>query len=410
MSFYLTIYLRQSTQLPFNLHALKSQSLVISMSTNSNCLTHSPHITNPAGRDAEAFAIVNDLSQLISEPTRIRDRSGDKANTLDLFLTSNPDIYSNPILDSPLGKSDHCLITLQHNFVSHQDRSSSSQKVFHNSKADWDSLRNFFAAYLWYSGLSNDPSSFATITSAIQLGMDLSTQSSYKSGKKASPKWFTSQCAKAVKHENHRFKQWKLHQTPYSRALFVQARNLCSKTINQGKSSFVKRINNKIYSCQTGSRSFWSLAKVVLQNFCHSSFPPLKNNSDSSSCTPSSKANLFASTFASNSNLDDQDFQPPLYPTSTITMPPIKFSTRKVRKVLVQVNASKSSGPDGIPVIILKSCAPELAPVLNKLFQISYNLGIFPSSWELTHIFPIHKKVTNLTLKLSPYCNHFSYL
>ena len=222
---------------------------------NPYWLTHSPHITSPAGHDAEAFAFVNDLSQLISEPTRIPDCSGDKANTLDLFLTSNPDIYSNPILDSPLGNSDHCLITLQHNSVSHQDRSSSSQKIFNYSKADWDSLRNFFTAYPWYSGLSNDPSSFATfITNAIQLGMDLFIPSSYKPGKKSSPKWFTSQCAKAVKHKNHCFKQWKLHQTPNSRALFVQAHNLCSKTINHAKSSFVKRINTKIASCQTGSR------------------------------------------------------------------------------------------------------------------------------------------------------------
>ena len=75
-------------------------------------------MTSPAGRDAEAFAIVNDMSQLISESTRIPDCSGDKTNTLDLFLTLNKDIYSNPILDSPLGNSDHCLITLQHNFVS----------------------------------------------------------------------------------------------------------------------------------------------------------------------------------------------------------------------------------------------------------------------------------------------------
>ena len=154
----------------------------------------------------------------------------------------------------------------------------------------------------------------------------------------------------------------------------------------------ILHINNKIASCQTGSRCFWSLAKVVSQNFCHSSFPPLKYSSGSSSCTPSFKANLFASTFASNSNLDDQDFQPPLYPTSTITMSPIKFSTRKVRKVLLQLNTSKSSGPDGIPAIVLKSCAPELAPFLNKLFQLSYNLGIFPSSWKLAHIFLIPKK------------------
>ena len=156
---------------------------------NPNWLTHSPHITSPAGRGAEAFAIVNNLSQLISEPTRIPDRSGDKANTLDLFPTSNPDSYSNPILDSPRVNSDHYLITLQHSLVSHQNRCSSSQKVFHHRKADWDSLQNFFAAYPWYSGLSNDPSSFATfITYAIQLGMDLFITSSYKPGKKSSPK------------------------------------------------------------------------------------------------------------------------------------------------------------------------------------------------------------------------------
>ena len=114
---------------------------------NPNWLTHYPHITSPAGHDAEAFAIVNDLLQLISEPTHAPYCSGDKANTLNLFLTSNPDIYSNPILDSPLGNSDHCLIKLQHSFVSHQARSSSSQTIFHYSKADWDSPRNFFAAY-----------------------------------------------------------------------------------------------------------------------------------------------------------------------------------------------------------------------------------------------------------------------
>ena len=110
---------------------------------NPNWLTHSSHIISPAGRDAEAFAIVNDLSQLILELIRIPDRSGDKANTLDLFLTSNPNTYSSSTVDSPLGSSEHCLIALQHNFVSRQDRSFSSQKVFHYSKADWDSLRKF---------------------------------------------------------------------------------------------------------------------------------------------------------------------------------------------------------------------------------------------------------------------------
>ena len=122
--------------------------------------------------------------------------------------------------------------------------------------------------------------------------MELFIPSFYKPGKKNSPKWFNSQCAKAVMTRSQRFKQWKFLQTLQSRALFVQARNLCSNTINRAKTSFINRVNHKIASCQTGSRSFWSLAEVVSQNFCYSSFPPLKHYSGSSSCTPSSNTNF----------------------------------------------------------------------------------------------------------------------
>ena len=73
-------------------------------------------------------------------------------------------------------------------------------------------------------------------------------------------------------------------------------------------------------------------------------------------------------------------------------MPPVKFSTRKLRKTLLQLNTSKSTGPNGIPAVVLKSFAPELAPGFNKLFQLSYSIGIFPSSWKPAHVFPVPKK------------------
>ena len=152
---------------------------------NSDWLSYSSNVTNPGGRDAEVFAIVNDLTQVISEPTRVPDRAGDKANTLDLFLTSNPSIYSPPTISSPLGNSDHCLITLRYDFLPHLDRSFAPLRVFHYSKADWNSLHTFYSSYPWSSVSSNDPFSFASfITDAILLGMDLFTPSSYKPGKK----------------------------------------------------------------------------------------------------------------------------------------------------------------------------------------------------------------------------------
>ena len=83
-------------------------------------------------------------------------------------------------------------------------------------------------------------------------------------------------------------------------------------------------------------------------------------------------------------------------PPSKCTMSPIKFSTRNVRQTLLQLDTSKSKGPDGIPAIVLKTCAPELATILNKLFQLSCTLGTFPTSWKQAHVFPIPKKATSL--------------
>ena len=77
---------------------------------------------------------------------------------------------------------------------------------------------------------------------------------------------------------------------------------------------------------------------------------------------------------------------------SKFTMSPIKFSIRKVRQTLLQLDTSKSKGPDGIPAIVLKTCAPELAPILNKLFQLSYTLGTFPTAWKQAYVLPIPKK------------------
>ena len=107
--------------------------------------------------------------------------------------------------------------------------------------------------------------------------------------------------------------------------------------------------------------------------------------------------------FASNSNLDDQGVQPHHFLPSKFTMPSIKFSIRKVRQTLLQLDTSKSKGPDGIPAIALKTYAPELVPILNKLFQLSYTLGTFPTSWKQAHVFPIPKK-GDKSNSLNNYC------
>eukprot|EP00061_Rhincodon_typus_P001257 g14206.t1 len=49
-------------------------------------------------------------------------------------------------------------------------------------------------------------------------------------------------------------------------------------------------------------------------------------------------------------------------------------------------------GPDNILAIILRTCVPELVGPLTKLFQYSYNTGIYPTMWKIAHVCPVHKK------------------
>ena len=42
-----------------------------------------------------------------------------------------------------------------------------------------------------------------------------------------------------------------------------------------------------------------------------------------------------------------------------------------VKKAITNLDSSKASGPDCIPVVVLKNCEPELSYVLAELFNVS---------------------------------------
>ena len=74
------------------------------------------------------------------------------------------------------------------------------------------------------------------------------------------------------------------------------------------------------------------------------------------------------------------------------SIPPISVSAEGVCKLLSQIKTHKSPGPDGIPNMILKECAIELAPAIAALYQVSLNTGELPSDWRNANIACIFKK------------------
>ena len=64
-----------------------------------------------------------------------------------------------------------------------------------------------------------------------------------------------------------------------------------------------------------------------------------------------------------------------------------------VKKVITNLDSSKVSGPDCIPVVVLKNCEPELSYILAKLFNKCLKESCFPDFWNVSLVFPVFKNV-----------------
>ena len=137
---------------------------------------------------------------------------------------------------------------------------------------------------------------------------------------------------------------------------------------------------------------FWGIANSVL-NKGKSTIPPLFNGQDVLS-SASDKAKLFAKNFSKNSNLDDSGISLPVFPSRTnLKLNNISITPKIVTKVKTNLDSSKASGPDCIPVVVLKNCELELAYILAELFNMCLKESSFPDCWKFSSVVPVFNNV-----------------
>ena len=64
-----------------------------------------------------------------------------------------------------------------------------------------------------------------------------------------------------------------------------------------------------------------------------------------------------------------------------------------VKKVIMNLDSSKVSGPNCIPVAVLKNCEPELSYILVKLFNKCLKESCFLDCWKVFLVVPVFKNV-----------------
>ena len=98
----------------------------------------------------------------------------------------------------------------------------------------------------------------------------------------------------------------------------------------------------------------------------------------------SDKAKLFAKNFSKNSNLDDSGISLPVFSSRTnLKLHNISVTRKIVKKVITNLDSSKATGPDCIPVVVLKNCEPDLSYILAELFNMRLKESCFPYCWKV---------------------------
>ena len=358
---------------------------------------HKDWLTYSSGTDRPGelcynFSISNDLTQMVDFPTWIPDCDSLSPALLDLFLSSDASICSTMAFP-PLGNSDHVVVSVSIDFPTNSQQDAPFHRIVYDySRADWDGLHDHLRDVpledIFKLGASAAASEFCEW---IQVGIDVYVPHRKYQVKSHSSPWFSAAFAAAIVQRNHFFRLYQREKSSDSNAKFRQASNRCKKVLEAAKLVYANKTKESFTSQKLGSRDFWRIANSVL-NKGKSAIPPLFNGPEVLS-SPSDKAKLFAENFSLNSNLDGSGVSLPVFPSRTnLKLHNISITPKMVRQVVMNLDLSKASGPDCIPVVVLKN-ELELSYILAELFNKCLKESCFPDCWKVSSVVPVFKNV-----------------
>ena len=347
---------------------------------------HKDWLTYSGGTDRPGelcynFSISNDLTHIVNFPTWIPDCDSHSPAFLDLFISSDASICSTMAFP-PLGNSDHVVVSVSIDFPINSKQDTPFHRVAYDySRADWDCLHDHLRDVPWED-----------ICEWVQVGIDVYIPHRKYQVKSHSSPWFSAACAAAIVHRSHFFRLYQQNKSSESKAKLRQASNRCKRVLEAAKLAYATKTKESITSQKPGSWDFWRIANSVPSEG-KPAIPPLSNGPEVLS-SASDKEKLFAKNSSKNSNLDDSGISLPVFPSKTnLKLHNISITPKMVKKVITNLDSSKASGPDCIPVVVLKSCEPELSYLLVKLLNNCLKESCFPDCWKVSSVVPVFKNV-----------------
>ena len=326
------------------------------------------------------ISIDHGLTQVHQEPTR-------EGNILDLVFTNNPSLIKASV--SVLGIADHDMV-ITDSHIKPCRAYKAPRKCYRFKQANWEEIRDEMATLsqtltdLHAQGRQVEEL-WKVYKKTIFEVLDKHVPSKICSAKRSLP-WLCPKLKKLIKRKS------KLHQRAKRSGSWEDYRVFQRHCRKQFRQAEWDHINNVIIEGlqSNNTKPFWNYVKSKRQD--NIGVAPLKSDGQLISDNKGISDVLvkqFQSVFTKDRNL----FRPPVkHPNIIETLQNIKIRVPGVRKLLHDVKVAKAVGPDGIPNLVLKECADQLAPGLTLIFQESINTGVLPEDWLNANVAPLFKK------------------
>ena len=206
--------------------------------------------------------------------------------------------------------------------------------------------------------------------------------------KNAAP-WWKQNLSLAVKKKLRTWKKYLKTKLSEDYKKYTKQRNITTKKIRAARRAFEENI---VVDLKQEPKKLFKYVrsqlkvKAVVNSLVNEAGQLTETNQEAAEVLK----NFFETVF-----VDEGNDSLPSFPSqveedqvlSNITILPCE-----VHQFLVSLDPDKAAGPDGIPSIVLKECASQLAVPLTSLFQKTLSEGRLPAEWKHAKICPVFKK------------------
>ena len=327
---------------------------------------------------------------MVQTPTRGK-------NILDLFFTTNETLVNRVHTMPPLSsEADHDSIFLNISTKPRLNRHKGRKLLLYN-KANWLKFKEELQQF--YDSIPQDISVqelWDSFESFMHRLINLYIPDKIVRPN-SSPPWLSKNIISMCKQKEKAYIKWKRSGSLEDELDFQDIKAKTQREIRTSHSEYLSNIfcNSDVnddyghsHNTQPGKR-FWSYIKQKRQD--SQGVAPLYKDGIRA-LDAKTKSNILNDRYCSVFTKDESSTIPDKGPSPHPDLEEVEVSTSGIRKLLEELNPTKASGPDQIPARILKECAVQIAPILQKIFVKTLQNGEVPNQWREANVTPIFKK------------------